>query len=308
MGRQLGGYVRLMRYREFTWQVIVATLLGAAAGRGQLGWPLLGVLAANWMSMAFAFMINDVEDAPDDSLTPAKARRNPVSAGHLTAGRARAASFVVAVCAAVLYARLGGWPLAFGLAGLLLGQLYSWRRVRLKAVAVLDLVSHALTLGGLQMLAALFQFNPRPGTSWIAPLTAIMAISMYGQLHNEVRDREGDLRAGLKHTANLLGIQLSRGLMALFLTMGVGAILASILIYELVPRWALPLALGLAVVLSAIRLAYFWHKRRTVDLEHNLHKPFEMAGALSMVACFIWPWLAPRLGLLLRLQRALLHW
>ena len=84
MKRQLGGVLRLTRFQEYTSFVTVTTLLGAAVAHGSFGWPLIRVLAANWLAVGFAFMINDVEDAPDDALSPAKAGRNPVSAGDLS--------------------------------------------------------------------------------------------------------------------------------------------------------------------------------------------------------------------------------
>jgi 4-hydroxybenzoate polyprenyltransferase len=60
----------LARYKEYFFFVIITTFLGASAANGAFGWPLLLVLLANWLAVAFAFMINDVEDAPDDALNP----------------------------------------------------------------------------------------------------------------------------------------------------------------------------------------------------------------------------------------------
>ena len=74
MTQRLNGIWRLTRFQEYVCFVIITTFLGAAASRGSLGWPLIGVLVANWLAVGFAFMINDVEDAPDDALDPAKAR------------------------------------------------------------------------------------------------------------------------------------------------------------------------------------------------------------------------------------------
>jgi 4-hydroxybenzoate polyprenyltransferase len=179
--------LRLTRFQEYTCFVIFTTLLGAAVARGSFGWPLIIVLVANWLAVGFAFMINDVEDAPDDALNPAKVKRNPVSAGDLSVRSGRAASFTGAVVAAALYAWLGLWPFV--------SYLYSWRRIRLKAIPVADLVSHALMLAGLQFFAAYFTFDRGPAWQWVFPLTFVVAISLYGQLFNELRDFEGDLKA-----------------------------------------------------------------------------------------------------------------
>ena len=107
MTNRLSGIWRLTRFKEYVSFVIITTLLGAAASRGSFGWLLIGVLVANWLAVGFAFMINDVEDAPDDALNPAKALRNPVSAGVLSPCIGRLLSYLVASMAALLYATLG---------------------------------------------------------------------------------------------------------------------------------------------------------------------------------------------------------
>ena len=84
MSDKLRGVIKLTRFKEYIWFVIVTTLIGAATAGGEFGWALIGALIANELSVGFAFMINDVEDADDDALNPAKINRNPVSAGILT--------------------------------------------------------------------------------------------------------------------------------------------------------------------------------------------------------------------------------
>jgi hypothetical protein len=44
--RRMNSLIRLTRYNEYPFFVIVTSLLGAAAGHGSLCWRLLGVLAA----------------------------------------------------------------------------------------------------------------------------------------------------------------------------------------------------------------------------------------------------------------------
>jgi 4-hydroxybenzoate polyprenyltransferase len=83
--------------------------------------------------VAFAFIINDVEDAPDDALNTAKVKRNPVSAADLLARTGRLASFCVAITAGLVFAILGIWPFIYGLSCLVVAYLYSWRLVRLKS-------------------------------------------------------------------------------------------------------------------------------------------------------------------------------
>ncbi len=128
----------LRRLREIVLFVMVTTLLGANVGGARPGARLLVVLLGNLLAVAFASMVNDLEDALDDALTKAKAVRNPISADRLSPRAGYVASFAVAICGLELYTTLGGWPLALGGQCLVLGLLYSWRRVRLKAIPVDD--------------------------------------------------------------------------------------------------------------------------------------------------------------------------
>ena len=67
LNQPIKGIIKLTRFDEYVWFVIVTTALGAAAGGGTFGWQWIVALLANWVAVAFAFMINDVEDADDDA-------------------------------------------------------------------------------------------------------------------------------------------------------------------------------------------------------------------------------------------------
>jgi 4-hydroxybenzoate polyprenyltransferase len=146
----LKGILKLTRFDEYVWFVIVTTLLGAAAGGGSFGWQLMVVLLANWLAVAFAFMINDVEDAADDALNPAKIKRNPISCQMISPRVGYSASYVTAILSAVCYALLGTLPLVIGVISLIVGFLYSWRRVRIKSMPFIDLITHCMMLAGFQ--------------------------------------------------------------------------------------------------------------------------------------------------------------
>ena len=303
MKKQLGGILRLTRYREYLWFVIITTVLGAAVGRGTFGWRLIGVLVANWLAVGFAFMINDVEDAPDDALDPAKVNRNPVSCGDLSARLGTVASLVVATGAALLYTVLGVWPLVVGATCLILGYVYSWRRIRLKSVPVADLVSHGLMLAGLQFLAAYFTFGPGPAWRWMFPLTFIVAISLYGQLFNELRDFEGDVRAGVTHTASLLGRRVAHILMMTLLMMGVGSGAVTVFVLGLIPTWVLVMAVVLAAILLVRPLFKLRRHHSAVELQQPLQKPLEIGVAVAFAIWFVGPWVNSLLGILPTAQR-----
>jgi len=306
MRRQLGGVWRLTRVKEYVSFVVVTTLLGAAAGRGAFGWPLVIVLVANWLAVGFAFMINDVEDAPDDALNPAKIKRNPVSAGDLSARSGQAVSFAGAFVAAILFALLGLWPFVIGVTCLVISYLYSWRRVRFKTIPVADLVSHALMLAALQFLAAYFAVGPGPAWRWVFPLTFLVAISLYGQLFNELRDFEGDVKAGVRHTATLVGPRIARSLMMALLVMGVAAALITFFVVRLIPMWVLLVAAGLTVILLARPLLRVRRSRSLVEWQQPFQKPFEHAAAVALAVWFVGPWFESLL--LLQILPAALRW
>lgn len=291
MKRQLMGLVRLARYKEFVSFVVVTTLLGAAVGSGTFGWRLIVVLLANWMAVGFAFMINDVEDAPDDALNPAKVKRNPVSAGDLSPRVGQAASFGVAVLAAALYALLGAWPFVIGATCLIIGYVYSWRRIRLKSIPIADLISHGLMLAGLQFLAAYFTFGPGPAWRWVFPLVFLVAISLYGQLFNQLRDFEGDVQAGVTHTARLVGQRAAHILMMVLFGIGVVSAIVTIFVVRLIPTWVLLVAAVLAAILLIRPLLKVRHYRTSVEWQQPLQKPMEYAAAIAFSIWFIGPWM-----------------
>ena len=290
MKRRMNGLIRLTRYKEYPFFVIITSLLGAAAANGFLGWKLIGVLTANLLAVAFAFMINDVEDAPDDALDPAKVKRNPVSASDLSARTGLLASVGVAIAAGLVYAALGIWPLVMGLSCLAIAYLYSWRRIRLKSKPVVDLISHGLMLAGLQYLSAYFSFEPSPFSRWVYPFVFVVGISLYGELINELRDLKGDREAGITHTANLIGQRAAFWLMIGLLSIGIGSGVVTIFIVHLIPVWTLLVWAALASILVIPKLARLRRHKSQIAMQESFHKPIEIAAAFALLLQFIVPW------------------
>jgi len=121
--------LRLTRWPEHVPFTLAATLLGANMAAHHAGAALdsrvLTVLAANALAVTFAFMVNDLADAPDDARDPARAARNAIASGMLAARTGWAASGMVAGLALALYATLPAPAALTGGATLLLGLLYS---------------------------------------------------------------------------------------------------------------------------------------------------------------------------------------
>ncbi len=206
--------IRLTRWKEYVPFVIPLTIFGALLTQRPLDLRIIAVTLANILAVAYAFMINDIEDAPDDSLDPARAARNPIAMDELSPRLGWISSGVVALASLLLYAVGGWWVLGIGGLTLLLSHFYSWKPVRLKAWPIADVTSHSLMLSGLLFLAGYFAYDVSPGWVWLVALAATL-LSIYGQLYNQVRDYEMDKAAGLHNTAIIVGERITRLLMHL---------------------------------------------------------------------------------------------
>ncbi len=254
LGIQIRGLIRLTRWKEYVSFVVPLTVMGALLaaqpGRVPLDWRLLAVVGANILAVAYAFMINDIEDAPDDARDPARAARNPISNGEIGVRMGYAVCRVVGAVTLILYALGGLSVFLIGAATLLLSHFYSWRPVRLKAWPVTDIVSHSLMLSGLLLLAGFFAYGSHPGIVWLVAAAATL-ISIYGQLYNQLRDYEMDKAAGLRNTAIVLGAANARR--AMYLSVG----LAGLCLLAAIARQVFPLWLGLALLVSiALSMLY----------------------------------------------------
>lgn len=243
----VSGLIQLTRWKEYVLFVIPLTVVGAllaARPNGiDLDWRLVAVTLANILAVAYAFMINDIEDAPDDALDPARAARNPITSGRVSVRMGYAACRLIGALTVCLYAVGGLGVLLIGLGTLALSHLYSWRPVRLKAWPVTDVLSHSLMLSGLLLLAGYFIYNNYPGIVWFVA-GAVTLVSIYGQLYNQIRDYDMDRAAGLHNTAIILGEQNTKRVMYLAVGLAATCLLAAIV------QGAFPLWLGLVVLIS----------------------------------------------------------
>lgn len=252
---QIRGLIRLTRWKEYVTFVIPLTILGALLAvepNGlRLDLRLIAVTIANILAVAYAFMINDIEDAPDDARDPERAARNPVTSGEVGIRTGYAACRGVAAVTLILYALGGLSVLGIGIVTLLLSHFYSWRPIRLKAWPVTDIVSHSLMLSGLLLLAGYFTYHNEPGIVWFVAACATL-LSVYGQLYNQLRDYDMDKAAGLFNTAIVLGETNARRAMYLSAAMAAACLLVAIF------GAAFPLGLGAALLVSII-IASFFH-------------------------------------------------
>lgn len=284
--------IRLSRWREHVPFTIPLTLVGGLlaidALQATVDWRLFAVLAANALSMSFAFMINDIEDAPDDALNPTKKQHNVISSGLLTRREGRRIAWLAFGLALLLYGLSGERALICGGLTLALCYLYSARPFRLKARPVSDVISHALMLSGLLMASGYFAYHAEPQSAWLVMLAATL-FSAYGQFYNQIDDYDLDKAAGLKNTALLLGktpafalgyASLAGALLCLAAAVGQG----------LFPPW-----LGTVVIIALIACLIFpWEldmRGNPATDGGNVQRPALLTANLAALA-----WLASSMG------------
>ena len=256
--------LRLTRWREHLPFTIPLTILGgllaAEPAATAVDWRLLAVLAGNVLAMSFAFMLNDIEDAPDDALDPAKKAHNVISSGLLSRREGQAVTAATGILSFLLFAAAGAFTLLLGAIMLVLCYLYSAHPFRFKARPLTDVVSHALMLSGLIIATGFFAYGREPGAVWLV-IAAASLFSAYGQFYNQVADFAVDQQAGLKNTAALLGKRLTAILGHASIALALLCMIAAIL-QGLFPAW-----LGTILLLGAFTCLLFpWE----MDMRGNL--------------------------------------
>ena len=294
VGQKIAAAIHLTRWNEhvpFTIPLsLIGSLLAIEATGAEVDWRVFAVIAANILSMSFAFVINNIADAPDDALSPQKKRRNVISNGVMTSREGWLLATLTLVCALLLYARSGIWALAIGGATLILCFLYSAHPFRLKARPVTDVLSHALMLSGLLMMTGYFAYDTDPQVAWLVILAAIL-FSAYGQFYNQIDDYEVDKSAGLQNTVVLLGKSLTR-LLSFASLVGALLCMAIAILYGLFPPW-----LGTFLIIGFLIVVMFpWEFDMRGNLATdggNVQRPgLIVANLVAMV------WLASAMGVL----------
>ena len=268
-------WLQLSRWQEFVPFVLPLTVLGALLGAEFTARPLdgrlLASLAGNMLAVAYAFMLNDIEDAPDDALDAARAPQNVIASGRLSARAAYLGCALAAAAALACYALGGGRVLLTGAVTLALAHLYSWRPVRLKKWALVDVVSHVLMLSALLFLTGYWLYARALGEAvWL--LAAAALLSAYGQLYNQLRDAAADRSAGLRNTTWLLGERGAR--LAMYATVA----LSAYCVIQAYRAGLFPAAAGWALLVTA-PLAALWPRLRRRG--PRLQRSLDMRGSAA---------------------------
>lgn len=290
--RTLTGLAKLTRFNEYVFFVIITTLLGVAAAEGRFHLRLVILLMANWLAVGFGFMINDIEDAPDDAFSEKNYNRNPVSSGLLLPKTAWIATLSIGIISAGLFALSGFWPFIFGMVNLTLGLLFSVKTVQLKTVAIVDLLVHGLLLAGLPFLSAFSAFSSSLNRIWLWPFIFVMCISIIYELYDEIQDHARERAIRRRQTTLLLGERTTQSLLTALVILGgfTGAI--TFFWINLIPGWVF---LVMTVMVIALVLPTLVKNQRE-GVSNNtilgfIRRQVELAAALALILNFLLPWL-----------------
>ena len=152
ISQELRALIRLSRFREYTVQAALLGLFAVRLAGGSWDGKVLAVLIANQVGLLYVYMLNDVEDAPDDALDPSKRVRNPIASGELSRMQGYSACSIAATLAVVLYAALGPTSFALGTAMLVIATIGTTRTFRLKGRFIIDVLWHGFVIGTAQFL------------------------------------------------------------------------------------------------------------------------------------------------------------
>lgn len=228
---QFRGLLRLTRWNEHVAFVIPLTLLGSLLAvylnKISLDWRLFAIIAANIIAVSCGFMINDIEDAPDDARDPDRAARNPIASGEVPVSMGYRTYYILTAFALFLYFLSGIIILLISLIMMVLSHLYSWRPVRLKALPIVDILSHSVLLGGFLAISGYLAYSGNPGKAWWVIASATFG-SVYGQFYNQLRDYDMDKAAGLYNTAIMLGPANTKRIMYVTICMAVFCLIVAI--------------------------------------------------------------------------------
>lgn len=286
--------IKLSRWRQhvpYTLPlVIIGALMATTQSEAEIDWRLLPVIMANVLAMIFAFMINDVIDAPDDARDPIKLQSNSISQGLLSVREAGGICAVIFLLSAGLFAYGGAWSFVIGLITLILSFLYSAPMIRLKARPLVDVLSHVLMLSALLLVSGHVVYDTAISIGWWVILGVSFA-SAYGQFYNQLDDFENDKEVGLKNTAILLGEANTVRAMTVSAVLTVVCFVVAI-IYRVFPFW-----LGWILGATLLIMGLF---RWDIDMRGNATDSSGMVQRPVLITANIiaFVWLIYELGLI----------
>ena len=161
---------------------------------------------ANEIAVISTFMINDIEDADEDREDIKKRVRNPVSSGLIKPKEGYIITWTTIMLAAILYWFINNTVLLIGVSIIIVGYIYSWKRIRLKIKPPLDIISHLYFLG----IAITITVYASVGINSInsALMLVIIALTSINiEINNGIRDYQLDIDTNVKTSVGVLGLK-----------------------------------------------------------------------------------------------------
>jgi len=208
MSKKLVGYWKLLRISEWYGKVALVTAMSLSFGHTKYSLTIfILVYLINILNNAFAFGINDLEDAEDDAKDPTKINRNPISAKLINKAEGYLIVYATAVACIALSYSFNLTTAIFSSITITVGFLYSYKPVRLKSMPVFDILSHGFFLGFAQFLIPAIALDIPITASFLLVAIGIYATSAFGDIHNEIRDYEVDRKTNIRNTASFIDLR-----------------------------------------------------------------------------------------------------
>jgi chlorophyll synthase len=218
------------------------------------GWSFgLAMFVMGPLAWGAALCINDVHDLAGDRRNPRKSQA-PLVRGAVSSAAARVAAHVFA-CSALIGAAVVGWWLAAATAAfLVLGWAYSVPPVRLKTRPGADVVTNALAVGGLALVAGWLVERPLPSFPWaFLPQGLLVAAALY--IPTTLVDLEADARSEYPTVATRFGRHVAyEAGFAAWIAANIGAVALS-LADHVIPR-----RMFVVLLLTAPTLVIAYHR------------------------------------------------
>ncbi len=204
---------------------------------------VLAVFLSTVFAESFLFITNDMANMEEDRINRPWA---PLVKGTVSVSEARLGSAFSLVAGITAALPLGPAPLAIYIAAICLGYLYN---VRLKRVPLLGNVSVALTTSMVYVYgAAAAGFAKHLGPLFLLFLATLLA-NIGREVVKSVADYEGDMRAGIRTVAHVLGPRRA-------LRLGWAAVGLAVLVSVPLAVLSWPQPLSVAVVATSALLIY----------------------------------------------------
>ncbi len=291
MKKTIKGLIKLSRLSAYFYAVVITTLVGVTTSRSIIDWKLFIVVAGNLLGVSFAFVVNDIKDAPDDVLSGQKTNRNPISSGLVTTKTARLVAFSAAILSLGLLALLGYWTLAIGCLNIFLGFFYSIRRVRSKVIAFRSILSHSLLIAGLPFMAGYFTYTSRLAGQWFWPFIFLLTISITGELHHQGQQVADGRTADRQQDDEFIGERAWHFLLITLMVIVTFSGVMTIFIIQLFPGWAVLTWAVLVIIFLLPPLIRVFQGKRETRIWESFQKPLERSTALTLVLLYFIPWL-----------------